>query len=178
VKRIDANRIQAEAEGVTGQPRVGQVAIPAGPATPTAQPSAASPKRPDETASGGLFPNPPPKGFDDFLAKVPAMPPSAPSSVTGWAGVTIQDLTPELAQTLKLPPDKVGIVVADVDANGPAERAGLLAGDVILDVDGQVSVPRQLVDKVRQSPVGTLLRLRIWRNGQHMFIALRTVSKP
>ena len=56
--------------------------------------------------------------------------------VRGWLGVMIQKMTPELKETLNLKDEK-GALVADVTPGGPAEKAGIKRGDVIVSFDGQ-----------------------------------------
>lgn len=189
VKRVNGQRAQLEAEGVAGQPRVGQVALPQAPAISPAPtflaPSAANPY---PIGPGSLFPNPPSGGFEEFLRQTqkplsPPAPPAAgpaPSPSTGqsWIGLQMQSLTPDLAKSLNMPANAAGILVADVFAGSPAERAGLLPGDVILDVDGRSMASHQLAERVRQSPPDTLIRLRILRDGHRMFIVVRTAAKP
>jgi serine protease Do len=50
-------------------------------------------------------------------------------------GLSLQTLTPEIASSLGLPPGARGVAIADVAGSSPAARAGLVPGDVILDVD-------------------------------------------
>ncbi len=55
--------------------------------------------------------------------------------IRGWLGVSIQNVTPEIAEVLGLTPGK-GVLVADVTKGSPADKAGLEREDVILSVDG------------------------------------------
>ncbi|WP_395055985.1 S1C family serine protease [Polaromonas sp.] len=58
----------------------------------------------------------------------------------GWIGVEPQDLSPELAETFGLKPDALnggGVIITGVLQNGPAAQAGIMPGDVILNVAGQ-----------------------------------------
>ncbi|MEK6671907.1 MAG: DegQ family serine endoprotease [Nitrospirota bacterium] len=55
----------------------------------------------------------------------------------GWLGVSIQEVTPELAKSFGLK-DVTGALVSNVVAGGPAEKAGLKRGDIILEMDGKV----------------------------------------
>lgn len=54
----------------------------------------------------------------------------------GWIGIEAQDITPELAESFKLPSAE-GALIAGVLANSPAQRAGLRAGDVLLTIDSK-----------------------------------------
>jgi serine protease Do len=54
----------------------------------------------------------------------------------GWLGVAIQDVTPQLKDALGLT-ESSGVLISDVTADGPAAKAGLKRGDVILSLDGQ-----------------------------------------
>ncbi len=59
-------------------------------------------------------------------------------SVTrGWLGVSIQELTADLAASFGIAADVRGVLVGDVMADSPAQRAGLQSGDVIVEMDGQ-----------------------------------------
>jgi len=89
-------------------------------------------------------------------------------------GMNLRDLTPALAQRLELPHDSKGVVVLDVEAGQPAERAGLQHGDVIVGVNGE---PVQSVDEFeaaleRARPDG-LARLRVRRGANHTFLIIR-----
>ncbi|MEN6473258.1 MAG: Do family serine endopeptidase [Syntrophaceae bacterium] len=82
----------------------------------------------------------------------------------GWMGVTIQDLTPEIAQSLGLDPPQ-GTLIADVVKDGPAEKAGLKPGDVVLSLnDKDIPDSGTLRNAVANSPIGTLIKLTIWRD--------------
>jgi serine protease DegQ len=54
----------------------------------------------------------------------------------GWIGIQAQDITPELAESFKLKQAQ-GTLVAGVLKGGPADKAGLLAGDILLAIDGK-----------------------------------------
>jgi len=56
--------------------------------------------------------------------------------VRGWLGVTIQKVTPELAKQFALK-EEAGALVGDIMENSPAEKSGLLRGDIILEYDGK-----------------------------------------
>jgi serine protease Do len=84
----------------------------------------------------------------------------------GKLGVTIQGMDRELAQSFGLSEPK-GALVANVESGGPAEKAGLKAGDVVLSVDGTKvqdsgDLPRVIGDK----RPGAEVKLEIWRDGR------------
>ncbi len=57
----------------------------------------------------------------------------------GWVGIGVQDLTAELAETLKLP-KVAGALITDVVNSSPADRAGIKSGDVLIGVEGKQPV--------------------------------------
>lgn len=73
------------------------------------------------------------KTFRAVLAEAPSEDEAAEE--TSKLGLSLQTLTPSLAQSLGLPPDVRGALVADVSRDGPAAKAGLAPGDVILEID-------------------------------------------
>jgi len=84
----------------------------------------------------------------------------------GVLGVTIQDLTEELASAFKVDRRK-GVVITNVLPESAADEAGLKAGDVVLEVDGQpVDRVSDLRNKVGLSPVGEKIELTIQRDGR------------
>jgi serine protease Do len=84
----------------------------------------------------------------------------------GWLGVRIQTVTPEIAESLNLK-EAQGALVASVTPEGPAEKAGLTAGDVILEFNGQkLSAMRQLPRLVAETAIGTKANVLYWRDGK------------
>jgi len=82
----------------------------------------------------------------------------------GWLGVSIQELTPELAQQFGVP-DSLGALVGDVVSNSPAESAGLQRGDVIRTYDGNpVKDPTHLRSLVAKTLPQARVSLEIIRN--------------
>ncbi len=84
----------------------------------------------------------------------------------GWIGVRIQSLTPEIAEGLGLK-DSHGALVASVMAGGPAEKAKLKQGDVIVEFDGKsVNAMRNLPRIVAETPVEKDVPFKYWRDGK------------
>ena len=82
----------------------------------------------------------------------------------GWLGVRIQEVTKEIAEVEKLEKPQ-GALVASVSENSPADKAGVIAGDIILEFDGkEVDTMRKLPKLVAQTEVGKKVILKIWRN--------------
>jgi serine protease Do len=83
----------------------------------------------------------------------------------GWLGVRIQDVTPDMVDAIEGLDLARGALVTDVPS-GPAEDAGMLAGDVILNFDGiAIEDTRELVRIVGNSPVGKEVPVSVLRNG-------------
>ena len=82
----------------------------------------------------------------------------------GWLGVRIQEVTKEIAEVTKLTKPE-GALVASVGEGSPADKAGLKAGDIILDFDGKrIDTMRTLPKAVAGTAVGKNVKLKIWRN--------------
>jgi len=82
----------------------------------------------------------------------------------GWLGVRIQEVTKEIAEVENLKKTE-GALVASVGEGSPADRAGLKAGDIILEFDGKkIDTMRTLPKVVANTKVGKSVELKIWRN--------------
>ena len=82
----------------------------------------------------------------------------------GWLGVRIQEVTKEIAEVEKLK-KPVGALVASVGQNSPADKAGIKAGDIILEFDGKkIDTMRTLPKVVANTKVGKSVELKVWRN--------------
>jgi len=86
--------------------------------------------------------------------------------IRGWLGVYIQRLTPDMAETLSVP-GKKGALVADVTKGGPADKAGLRSGDVIVSFDGKgVSDEHDLPQIVASTKPGKNVEVIVIRDGK------------
>jgi serine protease Do len=86
--------------------------------------------------------------------------------VRGWLGVMIQKITPDLKNKLDLKDDK-GALVADVSSGGPADKAGIQRGDVIIAFNGkQIKESTDLPYIVGSTPVGKTVPVEVIRKGR------------
>jgi len=84
----------------------------------------------------------------------------------GWLGVSIQEITPELAKSMGLKETK-GALVAQVVSDSPAEKAGIEQGDVITEFDGKaVTDSKDLPRLVASTPVGKAVTVKLSREGK------------
>ena len=82
----------------------------------------------------------------------------------GWLGVRIQEVTKEIAEVEGMKEPK-GALVASVSPQSPADKAGLKAGDIILEFDGKkINTMRTLPKEVGNTAVGKQVIVKIWRN--------------
>ena len=82
----------------------------------------------------------------------------------GWLGVRIQEVSKEIADVEKLKKPE-GALVASVGKNSPADKAGIKAGDIILEFDGKkINTMKKLPNVVASTEVGKSVELKIWRN--------------
>ncbi len=94
----------------------------------------------------------------------------------GWIGVEPQELSPELAETFGIQPGTLsarGVVITGVLQNGPAAQAGIVPGDVILEVDGKpVGTVSELLTAVAALKPGVSAPLVVWRKDRKTGVAV------
>jgi serine protease Do len=94
----------------------------------------------------------------------------------GRLGVGIQAITPELAQSFDLK-DTRGVLVGSVDAGGPADKAGIKAGDVITRVNGKpVDDPNELRNHIASSAPGSDVGITVLRDGHELQMHAKLVE--
>ncbi len=90
----------------------------------------------------------------------------------GWLGLTIQDITPELAHSFNLPNTR-GVLVANVFRDGPADRAGIRKGDVIVRYEGkEILDAADFRNQVATAPISQRVTLTVIRDGKTMEIPI------
>ncbi|GBE02580.1 MAG TPA: DegQ family serine endoprotease [Nitrospirae bacterium] len=96
----------------------------------------------------------------------------------GWLGVTIQDLTPELAGTFGLS-KTAGALVSDVFKGSPAQKAGIKRGDIIVELNGrEVRSVSMLRNQVAQSKVGSEVELKYVRDKEKKRVKVLIAELP
>ena len=90
----------------------------------------------------------------------------------GWVGVSAQDLTADLAKSFGLAVPK-GALLAEVEKGGPADKAGLKKGDIIITYqDKQIADASAFRNDVANSSNGQQVKIGVWRNGKKQEISL------
>ena len=98
--------------------------------------------------------------------------------VRGWIGLMIQDITPELAKSFGLKSTK-GVLVSEVVQGSPAEKAGLLRGDIILRFDGkEIENAHMLSQLAAATAPNTRVKIDLLRNGQEKTITVELGTMP
>lgn len=96
----------------------------------------------------------------------------------GWLGVQIQEVTPEIADNLKLK-DAKGALVAKVEKDSPAASAKLVPGDVITHLNGtEVKGVRDLPRLVAGIRAGETSKFAVWRDGKEQTVSVKIGKAP
>jgi serine protease Do len=120
-------------------------------------------------------------GFDipaDVAARISHQLVTQGKIVRGYMGATIQDVTPEIAQSLGAPAHQ-GALVADLMPEGPAQKAGLQSGDVVLGVGGKtVASAADLTRQIGMAGPDETVVLRVRREGRTFDLPVRLGVRP
>ena len=96
----------------------------------------------------------------------------------GWLGVRIQQVTPDIAESLGLK-DVAGAMVAGVNEGGPADGAKIRNGDIILKFNGQdVKEMKNLPRLVAETPIGREVPVTLWRDGREVIVQAKLGELP
>jgi serine protease Do len=91
----------------------------------------------------------------------------------GWLGISIQEVTPDLAKSFGLAEPK-GALIADVMKGGPGEEAGLKRGDVFLEYRGkEIDNAAELRNNVADTPVGKEVKVVVWREKKKVELTVK-----
>jgi len=95
-----------------------------------------------------------------------------------WMGIGLQDITSDLMKFFNLK-EKVGALISQVYGGSPAEKAGLKAGDAVIEIDGvKVTNSQDVVREVLKKQVGQKVNFVILREGKRTEISLTTAQMP
>jgi len=97
--------------------------------------------------------------------------------IRGWLGVTMRLVTPDVAETLGF--DGQGVVILDLNGDGPADQAGLRIDDIITSIDSRpVDNSSVLQNVIARSSPGTEVELGIFRDGRRSTMSLTLGERP
>lgn len=100
------------------------------------------------------------------------------SVIRGWMGVEVQDMTPELAESFKLK-DTNGALIAGILKGGPADRAGIRPGDILVSVnDKSINDSSGLLNLIAMLVPGQTAQIRLLRNDKAMQAAVKVDTRP
>jgi serine protease DegS len=98
--------------------------------------------------------------------------------IRGWLGVKIQDISPDLADSFKLKSTD-GAIITNIILNGPADKAGLDRGDIIIEVAGKkVRNVRDTLNAISQHKPGADIRITFIRNGKTLSKQATIIERP
>jgi len=98
--------------------------------------------------------------------------------IRGWLGVTAQAITPQLANRYRLPSIH-GVLVTAIYTDGPAHRAGMLAGDVIYKINDRiVTNGLRTIQKIQESRPGETIDIEVYRDGQPVELMATLGARP
>lgn len=98
--------------------------------------------------------------------------------VRGWIGVEPQDITPELAESFGLE-KKTGAIIAGVLRNGPADKAGMRPGDILVAVEGKpVTDTTEMLNLIAQLKPGASARMTLLRKSEETVVDIIVGKRP
>ena len=96
----------------------------------------------------------------------------------GWLGVSIQEVTDEIAKSFKLK-DAKGALVAEVMDDTPAQKGGMERGDIIISYDGKdIETPNELQRIVASTPPNKNVKVKVIRNGKTETLTIKVGTMP
>jgi serine protease DegQ len=96
----------------------------------------------------------------------------------GWIGVEIQEITPDLAESFKLPKNQ-GAIIAGVMKGGPADKGGIKPGDVLLEIDGKpVTDSSAMLNVIAQLAPGSAAQMKVLRENKPQDLSVTVGKRP
>ena len=97
----------------------------------------------------------------------------------GWLGVRIQGVTDEIAESVGLTGGARGALIAGVNEGGPADKARIQNGDIVLKFDGtDIREMRNLPRTVAETPIGKQVPVVVWRDGRERTLTATVGELP
>jgi serine protease DegS len=97
--------------------------------------------------------------------------------VRGWLGIEIQELTPNLAESFGIK-EMNGLIIAGIYRDGPAHKAGLQPGDIMLSLDGRPVDGRRSMISIADFTPGEPLSVEYLREGKHLTTEVKVGERP
>jgi S1-C subfamily serine protease len=95
-----------------------------------------------------------------------------------WLGVSVQPVDPRLKESFKLPSTE-GALVTRVMEDGPADKAGLKPGDVLISFAGRpVEDPVSLIEAVKTAPINRKVKIKLYRKGKRKTLTITPRPAP
>jgi len=99
--------------------------------------------------------------------------------IRGWLGVSVQDITSDIAKNLKLQEQQKGALIADVFKGDPADKAGIKTGDIIISVKGHnIENTHDLLRIIAGFRVGDIAKVTVLRNGKKKVFSVEISERP
>jgi len=96
----------------------------------------------------------------------------------GWLGIEPQDLTAEIAQALALE-NGGGVLIRALVKNGPADRAGVQARDIVIEIDGRPTPDTPvLLARIAELTPGATTRVKVWRERKYLDVEVAVGKRP
>ena len=96
----------------------------------------------------------------------------------GWIGVEVQEITPAIAESFKLP-DARGAIIAGVLRGGPADKAGVKPGDVLIEINGApIGDPQGMLNLVAALQPGSDAKVKLRRQAQPLEVQVTVGRRP
>jgi serine protease DegQ len=96
----------------------------------------------------------------------------------GWLGIEPQDITPEIARALALE-SAAGVLIRGIVKSGPADRAGILPKDVVLELDGRPTRDTPaLLARIADLPPGSSVKVKVWRDRKPQDVDITVGKRP